>query len=182
MARAPPELQYRDIKHFAQKTKSTNSYHPPLLAFCRIHATLSCMPYKRSYRNGGLYQFSNQNLVFEAMSTLMSCLGCHSNRGKPDGAEKMCLWAEQGFEKGLGPDHPSTLSTVNNLGSLYRDQRKLLEAEKPHQRALQGYGKALGSENIVHYLPALSTAHDRGCLHPNQGEKDKANFSTLGPW
>ena len=88
----------------------------------------------------------------------------------------MCLRAQQGFEKGLSPDHSSTLNTVNNLGNLYRDQGKLVEAEKMYQRALQGYEKALGPENILHDLPALNTAYNLGRLHSNQGERDKAKF------
>lgn len=83
---------------------------------------------------------------------------------------------QQGFEKGLGPDHPSTLNPVNNLGNLYRDQGKLVEAEKMYQQALQGYEKALGPENILHYLPALNTAYNLGRLHSNQGEGDTAKF------
>jgi len=41
------------------------------------------------------------------------------------------MWqrALQGYEKTLGPERPSTLMTVNNLGALYRDQGKLGEAE-----------------------------------------------------
>ena len=42
-------------------------------------------------------------------------------------------------EGAQGPDHTSTLDTVNNLGVLYVDQDKLDEAEKMYQRALQGY-------------------------------------------
>jgi hypothetical protein len=34
-----------------------------------------------------------------------------------------------GCEKALGPDHTSTLDTVNNLGILYCAQGKLAEAE-----------------------------------------------------
>jgi hypothetical protein len=34
-----------------------------------------------------------------------------------------------GFEKTLGPDHDSTLWTVNRLGDLYKDQCKLADAE-----------------------------------------------------
>lgn len=49
-----------------------------------------------------------------------------------------------GHEKALGPDHTSTLITVNNLGNLYRDQGKLKEAEEMYHRALTGYEKALG--------------------------------------
>ena len=50
--------------------------------------------------------------------------------------------ALQGYEKALGPDHISTLGTVNNLGLLYRSQGKLDEAEKMYQWALQGKEKA----------------------------------------
>jgi tetratricopeptide (TPR) repeat protein len=50
-------------------------------------------------------------------------------------------------EKVLGPDHTSTLSTVNNLGLLYVAQGKLDEAEEMYQRALAGYEKALGSDH-----------------------------------
>jgi len=42
----------------------------------------------------------------------------------------MCLRAQQGFEKALGPDQTSKLNTVNNLGILYKNQGKLIEAEK----------------------------------------------------
>ena len=72
----------------------------------------------------------------------------------------MCLRAQQGFEKGLSPDQPSTLNTVNDLGNFYRDQGKLVETEKMYQRALQGYEKALGPDNILHHLPALNTAYN----------------------
>jgi tetratricopeptide (TPR) repeat protein len=44
-----------------------------------------------------------------------------------------------GYEKVLGPDHTFTLNTVNNLGSLYRDQGRLNEAEEMDERALASY-------------------------------------------
>jgi hypothetical protein len=47
----------------------------------------------------------------------------------------------------IGPDHTSTLNTVNNLGLLYRDQGKLAEAEKMYLRGLAGYEKALGPDH-----------------------------------
>ena len=37
--------------------------------------------------------------------------------------------ALDGQEKALGPDHTSTLGTVNNLDRLYRNQGRLQEAE-----------------------------------------------------
>ena len=46
--------------------------------------------------------------------------------------------ALDGKEKALGPEHTSTLNTVNNLDNLYKDQGKLAEAEKMYKRALNG--------------------------------------------
>ena len=65
-----------------------------------------------------------------------------SNQGRFNEAEKMYLRALQGYEKAWGPEHISTLSTVNNLGVLYADLGRLNEAEKMYLRALQGYKKA----------------------------------------
>ncbi|RYP56571.1 hypothetical protein DL771_011750 [Monosporascus sp. 5C6A] len=62
----------------------------------------------------------------------------YSDQGKLKEAEEMYQRALQGKEKALGPDHTSTLDTVNNLGILYSDQGKLKEAEEMYQRALQG--------------------------------------------
>jgi tetratricopeptide (TPR) repeat protein len=43
-----------------------------------------------------------------------------------------------GYEKALGPEHTSTLDTVNNLGILYADQGRLEDAEMMYNRALAG--------------------------------------------
>ncbi|KAI9854868.1 MAG: hypothetical protein M1813_000644, partial [Trichoglossum hirsutum] len=73
-----------------------------------------------------------------------------------------------------GPDHTSTLDTVNNLGLLYMDQGKLDEAEKMYQRALQGYEKALGPVLIMTYVPALNTALNLAMLLSQIGRTDGA--------
>jgi tetratricopeptide (TPR) repeat protein len=65
--------------------------------------------------------------------------------------------ALQGYEKALGPDHTSTLNTVNDLSLLYADLGRLEEAEKMYQRALQGYEKAMGHEAVDTHVPALNT-------------------------
>jgi hypothetical protein len=54
-----------------------------------------------------------------------------------------------GYEKAWGPDHTSTLSMVNNLGSLYADQDKLNETENMYSRALAGYEKAWGPDHTL---------------------------------
>ena len=47
--------------------------------------------------------------------------------------------ALKGFEKAWGPDHTSTLDTVNNLGNLYSDLGRMAEAEEMYLRALKRY-------------------------------------------
>jgi tetratricopeptide (TPR) repeat protein len=80
----------------------------------------------------------------------------------------------EGKEEALGPDHTSTLSTVGNLGLLYKDQGKLAEAEKMYIRALQSYEDALGPQLVSSYLPALHTLFAFGDLLSQTGQKDMA--------
>ena len=87
--------------------------------------------------------------------------------------------ALQGKEKAWGPEHTSTLDTVNNLGLLYADQSKLVEAEQMYQRALQGYEKALGMENITTYIPALNTIWNLGSLFEEENDLVKARIMYL---
>ncbi|KAF7508034.1 hypothetical protein GJ744_009616 [Endocarpon pusillum] len=75
-----------------------------------------------------------------------------------------------GTEKALGPDHPSTLITVDNLGLLYYDQGKLDEAEQMYMRALAGSEKVLGPD----HTSTLSTVNDLGSLYYQQGKLDEA--------
>ena len=62
-------------------------------------------------------------------------LGYHyADQGKMQEAEAMYRRALEGFEKAWGPEHTSTLDTVNNLGLLYADQGKMQEAEAMYRR------------------------------------------------
>ncbi|KGO78557.1 Tetratricopeptide-like helical [Penicillium italicum] len=73
-----------------------------------------------------------------------------------------------GYEQGLGPDHISTLITVDNLGNLYQAQGKLDQAERMYQRALAGKEKALGPD----HLSTLTTVNNLGLLYRDQGKLD----------
>ncbi|KAI1317973.1 hypothetical protein F5Y16DRAFT_414531 [Xylariaceae sp. FL0255] len=70
-----------------------------------------------------------------------------NNQGKLKEAKDMYQWALRGREKALGPDHTSTLSTVNNLGNLHRDQGKLREAKEMYQRTLRSYQTGVGPDH-----------------------------------
>lgn len=85
-------------------------------------------------------------------------------------AERMYMRALVGSEKALGPEHPSTLDTVNNLANLCRSQGKLDEAEQMYMRALAGKEKALGLE----HPSTLRTVNNLGILYHDQGKLDEA--------
>ncbi|KAH9203165.1 hypothetical protein DL95DRAFT_255345, partial [Leptodontidium sp. 2 PMI_412] len=57
---------------------------------------------------------------------------------------------------------------------LYADQGKLDLAEQMYQRALQGYEKAIGPDNIITYIPALNTIWGFGYLFELQADITKA--------
>jgi tetratricopeptide (TPR) repeat protein len=80
-------------------------------------------------------------------------------------AEKMYERALRGYEEALGPDHTSTLDTVNDLGNLYKSQGKLDVAEKMYERALRGFEKALGLD----HTSTLETVNNLGRLYKDQG-------------
>lgn len=61
-------------------------------------------------------------------------------------AEEMYMRVLRGSEKAWGPEHTSTLGTVNNLANLYADQGKMVEAEEMYVRALRGYQKTVGND------------------------------------
>jgi tetratricopeptide (TPR) repeat protein len=50
-------------------------------------------------------------------------------------------------ERVLGPDHPSTASSCNNLAGVYDAQSRYSEAEPLHQRALAIYERVLGPDH-----------------------------------
>ena len=66
----------------------------------------------------------------------------YKNQDKMKEAEDVYLRALTGYEKAWGPEHTSTLDTVNNLDNLYLNQGKMKEAEDMYLRALAGYEKA----------------------------------------
>ncbi|SLM37471.1 kinesin light chain 1 [Lasallia pustulata] len=78
--------------------------------------------------------------------------------------------ALEGKEKAWGPEHTSTLDTVNNLGVLYADQGKMAEAEAMHRRALEGKEKAWGPE----HTSTLDTVNNLGNIYANQGKMAEA--------
>ena len=82
--------------------------------------------------------------------------------------------ALHGYEIILGPEHTSTLQTVNNLAHLYADQGRLKDSEDLHIQALLGYQKAVGRECFPTYIPALQTLQDLASLFDRQHQTHDA--------
>ncbi|KAH7305357.1 kinesin light chain [Rhexocercosporidium sp. MPI-PUGE-AT-0058] len=111
-----------------------------------------------------LYMFSNSLVIDDEMAWACHNLGLlYTSQGKLVEAEQMHQRALQGKEKAWGPEHTSTLDTVNNLGLLYAARGKLVEAEQMYQRALQGYEKAWGLE----HASTLDTVNNLRVLYTN---------------
>ena len=77
-------------------------------------------------------ELQNNGNVFHALHNLGNL---YTNQGKMAEAEAMYRRALKGYENAWGPEHTSTLATVNNLGILYKNQGKMAEAETMFQRA-----------------------------------------------
>lgn len=73
--------------------------------------------------------------------------GRMAQQGKADDAETLYRRALNAQEKSLGPDHPATATTLNNLAVVLMSQGKNAEAEAFHRRVLPVREKLLGPEH-----------------------------------
>jgi CHAT domain-containing protein/tetratricopeptide (TPR) repeat protein len=70
----------------------------------------------------------------------------------------------------LGPDHPQTLTSLNNLAMLYGIQGRYEEAEPLFRRALAGTERSLGKD----HPDTLITVNNLVMLYQNQGRQEEA--------
>ena len=70
----------------------------------------------------------------------------------------------------LGPEHPDTLGSLNNLAVLYWNQGKYEQAEPLYQRALEAQERVLGPE----HPNTLGTVNNLAILYWNQGKYEQA--------
>src|SRR5450631_2452208 len=74
------------------------------------------------------------------------------------------------YEQHLGPEHPHTATSLNNLADLYKSQGWYARAEPLYLRALQIYEQHLGPEH-PHTATSLNNLAD---LYENQGKYAEA--------
>jgi tetratricopeptide (TPR) repeat protein len=73
-------------------------------------------------------------------------------------------------EKALGPDHPNTATTLNNLALLYNSQGRYAEAEPLYQQALELSRELLGDR----HPDVAGSLFNLGALRYNQGRYPEA--------
>jgi tetratricopeptide (TPR) repeat protein len=81
-----------------------------------------------------------------------------SDQGKYEEAEEMHRLALGLTETVLGKEHPSTLTSMNNLAMLLRNQGKHEEAESMYRQALGLMETVLGKEHpstLIHWYILL---------------------------
>ncbi|KAI4086757.1 MAG: hypothetical protein LQ339_009003 [Xanthoria mediterranea] len=93
-----------------------------------------------------------------------------AEQGRYDEAEQMNRRALDGYEKVLGKEHPSTLTSVSNLASVLRFQGKYDEAEQINRRALDSSEKVLGNE----HPSTLTSVSNLTLVLRDQGKYDEA--------
>jgi tetratricopeptide (TPR) repeat protein len=111
----------------------------------------------------------------------------YTNQGRYEEAEQLYGRALEGYEEKLGPEHPDTLSTVQNLAVVYQDLGRYEEAEQLCHRALEGREEKLGPMHPA----TLSTIQSLAAVCRDRGRYEDAELlchralegreETLGP-
>ena len=109
-------------------------------------------------------------------STTWHCL--YNSQGLYSQAEPLYKRALAISEKALGPDHPSTATSLNNLALLYNSQGLYSQAEPLYKRALAINEKALGPD---HPDTATSLKIWHFCTAA-RGSTARPSRSTSVPW
>jgi len=87
--------------------------------------------------------------------------------GRSFDAEPYCRRALEARERVLGPEHPATLTSVNNLGAVLHALGRSEEALRCFLQALEGRERILGPDHLDtqstrEWIEALSGADDAG--------------------
>ncbi|KAL1997361.1 hypothetical protein VTN49DRAFT_3963 [Thermomyces lanuginosus] len=108
-------------------------------------------------------EYGEVNLLFK-----VGC--CLQLLGQYREAETMHLWALQGREKFLGPDHPDTLAILDSLGIVLERQGQYERAETMFRRVLERRAKFLGP----HHPNTLDSVDKLGWVFLRQGRYETA--------
>jgi tetratricopeptide (TPR) repeat protein len=94
----------------------------------------------------------------------------HKDMGHYDEAEQLFLCCLEARERLMGPEHPSTLSTMADLGLLYMGKDDSENAESYLTRCLEVRERLLGPE----HPSTLTAVSNLGLLYSNRGDYEQA--------
>ena len=117
-----------------------------------------------SYSSGCEEETLDQASIAINTAWYLSCVGEYELAGN---INRNALKAR---ETVLGPEHPHTLTSFSNLGSVLKRQGKYDEAEAMHRRALAGREAVLGPE----HPDTLTSVSNLGSVLKRQGKYDEA--------
>ena len=92
-----------------------------------------------------------------ALAARHSLGNLYADQDKLGEAEKMYQRALDGYEKAWGPDHTSTLATVNNLGLLYVESRQACRGGEDVSAGAGWKGESMGPGSLHPPLPPSTT-------------------------
>jgi tetratricopeptide (TPR) repeat protein len=112
------------------------------------------LPHSKEVLRYALSDEDKDEVLYQA-SVARKALWYLYRRGEYAAAEQIGRAAVEAMEKVLGPEHPDTLASVSNLGSMLEGLGKYKEAEAMHRRTLEVMEKVLGPEH-QHTLISVS--------------------------
>ena len=105
------------------------------------------------------------------LSSLQWLADAHIEIGYYEQAEALYLSCLDARERLLGREHPSTLTTVGNLGLLYSKKGDYEQAEAYYTRCLEAQERLLGPD----HPSTLDTVDNLGILYSNKSDYEKAD-------
>jgi tetratricopeptide (TPR) repeat protein len=93
------------------------------------------------------YRPANQDYLQRWASILFNAGWYADEKGNYGIAEKMRKQAADAYKKTLGPEHPSTLSSMANLATTYRKRGRWKEAEELDVRVVETRKTVLGQQH-----------------------------------
>ena len=107
-----------------------------------------------------------ERMIFPEAAHLLHKVGLYLNeRGQYTEAEPLFQSALRIQEQVLGPEHPGTATTLNDLAYLYKNQGRYIEAEPLFQRSLRIQEQVLGPE----HSSTATTLSNLAYLYKDQG-------------
>jgi Tfp pilus assembly protein PilF len=116
------------------------------------------------------YTFTSDRNLLQRAKLLHNVSYYDERQGRYNLAYERGLDALSTRENVLGPEHPDTLTSMDNLGAVLGSQGKYEAAEEMHRRALDRREKALGLE----YPDTLGSMNNLGMVLWRQGKYETA--------